>query len=416
MNSAAEHGHSTGLAMIVALIAAMVVRGALMAVGTGAFDDPDNYLPLAQSLAAGQGLMLKGRPTAYRPPLYPILLAPIVKFGGQKLIPAIAIFHLLLGAATVGMTVLAARRWGLSRGRVLVAAAIVALDPVLAWQSRFIMTETLTAFLIAAALAALTVPQWGGAVLGGAFLGLAGLSRPSMLPGAGLVIIAGLLVRPGIWQNRLARSAMMSISLILALAPWAVRNAMVFGEPVWTTTHGGYTLALANNETYYRDVLNGPPGSVWMGHEQWLWWDSVNRDTSGMSEPQADRFLRNRVFALAFAQPLTFLRASLDRLHRFWSPAPALAVYSPIVRWVTTAWTLPLWMALVFGLVRRSLWSWPQIAAPLLIAGLSFVHAVYWTDLRMRAPVVPAIALVAASAAPSTRWRRTPNYDTAADS
>ena len=49
------------------------------------------------------------------------------------------------------------------------------------------------------------------------------------------------------------------------LAPWAVRNALVLGEPVWTTTHGGYTLALANNEVYYRDVLGGSPGQVWYG-------------------------------------------------------------------------------------------------------------------------------------------------------
>ena len=62
-------------------------------------------------------------------------------------------------------------------------------------------------------------------------------------------------------------------------------------------------------------------------------------------------------------------------------------------------WTLPLWIALGLGLARRSLWRWPQIAAPLLVAGLSLVHTAFWTDLRMRAPIVPAIALVAASAA-----------------
>jgi hypothetical protein len=412
---------STGLVIVAAIIASMAIRGALMAAGTGPFDDPDNYLPLAQSLAAGQGLALKGRPTAYRPPLYPILLAPIVAFSRQRAITAIAIFHLVLGGATVGMTAVAARRWGLSWWRVSAAAWIVAIDPVLAWQCRFIMTETLTAFLSASALAALTMPRWRGSVLGAALLGLASLSRPSMLPGAVLVVFASLLVSPGGFGDRLARCGTMALSLILALAPWAIRNALIFGEPVWTTTHGGYTLALANNEVYYRDVLNGPPGGVWMGHDQWLWWDSVNRETSGMSEPQADRFLRNRVVKLAVAQPLTFLRAGLQRLGRFWSLTPAVAVYSPIVRWATAVWTLPLWIALGLGLARRSLWRWPQIAAPLLVAGLSLVHALFWTDLRMRAPIVPAIALVAVSAAlpalPSgSEGRRAETQETAGDS
>ena len=51
-----------------------------------------------------------------------------------------------------------------------------------------------------------------------------------------------------------------------------------------------------------------------MGHDQWLWWDSVNRETSGMSEPHADRFLRNRVVELAIAEPARVLRAGLQRL------------------------------------------------------------------------------------------------------
>jgi 4-amino-4-deoxy-L-arabinose transferase-like glycosyltransferase len=376
----------------------MAIRGTLMAAGTGSFDDPDNYLPLAQSLAAGQGLALDGRPTAYRPPLYPLLLAPFLTLTRPRAITGIAIFHLALGGATVAMTAVAARRWGLTRWRVIAAAWVVAIDPVLAWQSRFVMTETLTACLIASALTALTIPRWRGSVLGGALLGLASLSRPSVLPGAVLTVLAGCLVCPGAQSDRLARGGTLALAWLVVLAPWAIRNAMIFGEPVWTTTHGGYTLALANNEVYYRDVLNGPPGGVWTGHDQWLWWDSVNRETSGMSEPQADRFLRNRVVRLAVARPLTFLRAGLERLTRFWNLAPAAAVYSPVVRWATAVWTLPLWIALGLGLVRRCLWQWPQIAAPLLIAGLSLVHAFFWTDLRMRAPIVPAIALIAASA------------------
>ena len=117
-----------------------------------------------------------------------------------------------------------------------------------------------------------------------------------------------------------------------------------------------------------------------------------------MAEPEADRFLRNTVWKLAVDQPGTFLRACVSRLTRFWSPAPATAVYSPAVRWATMLWTIPLWIALVLGLGRRQLWQWPKVAAPLCVFGLTLVHTVYWTDLRMRAPIVPAIALIAAGA------------------
>ena len=140
----------------------------------------------------------------------------------------------------------------------------------------------------------------------------------------------------------------------------------IFGVPVWTTTHGGYTLALANNEVYYRDVLNGSPGAVWTGDDQWRWWDSVNRAPAGMTEPEADRFLRHTVLKLALTSPARFLRLPLA-LGRFWSLAPATAVYSPAVRWGPRSGRFRSG-ALLLGLFRRQLWQWPQVAAPLRLA------------------------------------------------
>jgi 4-amino-4-deoxy-L-arabinose transferase-like glycosyltransferase len=386
------------MSLAAVMLVAIVLRAAVMAMGTGQFDDPDNYLPLARSLAAGQGLSLRGHPTAYRPPFYPILLAPLVAIAGDDATTGLAVLHVALGAATAGLAALTAHRWGLGRARAVAAGLIVAADPVLLWQSRYVMTETPTAFLVSASLAALTLQGRAGPVVGGVMFGLAALTRPSMLPGAVLTVLAGLAIGQASWSRRLTDGLTMTLSMLAVLAPWAIRNAAVFGIPIVTTTHGGYTLALANNEVYYRDVLNGPPGRVWTGHDQWLWWDSVNRETAGMSEPDADRFMRRRALKLAIDRPADFLHASVRRLERFWSVSPALAVYSPSVRLLAAVWTIPLWVALLMGLFRRGLWTWPQVAAPLSILGLMAVHSLYWTDMRMRAPIVPAIALVAAGA------------------
>ena len=57
---------------------------------------------------------------------------------------------------------------------------------------------------------------------------------------------------------------------------------------------------------------------------------------------------------------------------------------------------MPLWVALALGLARRDTWRWPGVAAAAIILALTAVHLAYWTDLRMRAPMVPAIALIAA--------------------
>ena len=98
-------------------------------------------------------------------------------------------------------------------------------------------------------------------------------------------------------------------------------------------------------------------------------------------------------------RPLDFGRSVLARLGHFWSVAPVASVYSRGVRWATMAWTLPLWLAVLLALPRRDLWYWPRIVAPLSAIGLTLVHGFFWTDMRMRAPIVPAIALIAAGAA-----------------
>jgi hypothetical protein len=366
----------------------------------GRLEDPDNYLRLAQTLAEGRGFVWDGRPTAYRPPLYPLVLAPLVAaFGGSgpRLGWAIAVLHAALGAATVGLTARAAQRWGLAPGRVLGAALVVALDPVLVAQSRMVMTETLTAVLLAAGLVALALPGLPGAALGGLALGLSGLCRPSTLPGAGLISGVAMVAGPGSLARRLGRAAVLVLATLGVLAPWALRNARALGEPVWTTTHGGYTLALANNSTYYAEVLDGPPGAVWTGANQQRWFDAVGPTVAGLSEPAADRRLRDGALRLVRERPRDFARATAARLVRFWSVVPAGAVYPAWLQGLVAVWTVPLWVALVVGLSRRETWRWPRIGAPLMLAGLTAVHAVYWTDMRMRAPLVPAIALIALS-------------------
>ncbi len=390
---------------LVALVAAAVgVRLVVIAAGPDRLDDHDRYLSLARSLAAGRGFALDGRATAYRPPLYPILLAPMVGLLPDPALPwGVAGLHLTLGGGTVALVGWTARRWGLGPRRALVAAAVAAFDPVLVVQARSVMTETPAAFLVAATLAALTAPGLGGATCSGIGFGLAALCRPSLLPWAVATACAGLVVGPGGRKARVARGAALILATAATLAPWAARNASIFGEPVWTTTHGGYTLALANNPAYYADVLDGPPGAVWSGANQDAWFAAVSRSTAGMREPEADRALRASALAMARERPSEFARASIARLGRFWGVAPAGAVYPATVRAACAAWTVPLWVGLVVGLARPGCWRWPGVAAVAGLASLSLVHLLYWTDLRMRAPIVPAIALIVAGASPFSR-------------
>lgn len=400
-----------GWALAALIVLSVAARVAVLARGFGGLDDPDNYLPLARSVVEGRGYTLDGRPTAYRPPLYPLVLAPLVSLCGARLPWGVAGLHVLLGVGTVVLTTATARRWGLSPQRAWIAGLIVACDPVLVAQARAVMTETLGAFLVAFTLWAVANRGATGAVLGGLGFGLSALSRPSLLPGAVLTALACVLARrepdqgaasaseaPEGIVRRSGHAVLLLAATALTLAPWAWRNARLFGEPVWTTTHGGYTLLLANNPIYYDEVLHGPPGAVWSGPSQLRFIALVTAVARGSSEPQADRRLRSAALRMLVERPRDFVRASLARLGRFWGLAPAAAVYPRVWRAATALWTAPLWLALALGLLRPAVWRWPRVGAPAVVLALTCVHAVYWTDLRMRAPVVPAIALLAAGA------------------
>jgi hypothetical protein len=64
----------------------------------------------------------------------------------------------------------------------------------------------------------------------------------------------------------------------------------------------------------------------------------------------------------------------------------------------------------VFGLARlgRSRWEVPWLFGVQLCFVFTAVHAIYWSDMRMRAPLMPFVCLAAASgmAAMWQHWSR----------
>ena len=183
------------------------------------------------------------------------------------------------------------------------------------------------------------------------------------------------------------------------MSPWAIRNRVTFGHTLWTTTHGGYTLALGNNPVYYREVLHGHPGAVFSGPGQDAWWASLStlNATAPGDEFESDRAIRDHALKTIREHPADFTLAVLDRLARLWGVWPSSAVYGLGTRVATALWTIPLWLALACSFRLSQTWRWPRVTALAFLIGISAVHAVFWTDLRMRAPIVPAIALLAAS-------------------
>ncbi len=461
------------------LLFALVLRGGVLWVLRGNLAyDPDAYRQIAENLLR-HGVFAMGtgdtpQPTAYRPPLYPLVLSNLPAAGGQQIsLAKVAVLHVLLGVATVWLTWLTARRVSgaglepvakepvprgsaaaaaLTHPTVFPAAAalLVACDPLLLHQQTLVMTETLATFLAILALWCLAkfsdCRSWFWAGLSGGAIGLAVLCRPTFLPWLGLVAAAMLVVRGG-WERKLeiancklqiANCKLGSVTVLATLgrrlanlvalvgvaagviAPWVIRNQRVFGQPIATTTHGGYTLWLGNNLSFYD----------WLRHDQTgLPWDVDRSRTASHRRDESlrrvDVFFRlmsnksllaseerfNDRFHLDLARdsirkdPSGFLRACLYRISQLWSPLPHKLTANEslgrrMLRYATCAWYCG-----VFALAAVGVWRlrWQLVQPPwlwgvLLCLVFTAVHTFYWSNLRMRAPLMPFVALVAAAA------------------
>lgn len=398
-------------------------------------DDIDAYLGIAEQIAKGAGFCAPDseRPTAFRPPLYPLLLAvvelPLGRIG-------IMLLHLVLGLGTVFLVWRTGRRL-LSEPAARCAACLIALDPLLLQYSTLPMTETLCAFLAAWALSLmvpLPEPRWRQLGLG-LVLGLCILSRPTFLV-FGVLLVFGWLHQSWRRSKPLVGAGIVLLGMLAGVLPWGIRNAIVFGKFQVTTTHGGYTLLLGNNPVFYEEVVKAPWGTVWEGESLKRWQAGLEREINAANpavetEFERDRWMTRRALSHIRENPGLFLPACVHRFLWFWNAFPPQAFQdnvenlwkrfcatSGLTGWASAArfagrsayWSVVAFYFVLFGSfavglfrLRREEWSvwWPLV---LLVASFCAVHLFYWTDARMRAPVMPAIVIFAARAwfSPST--------------
>lgn len=398
------------------LLLAMLARGAYLAMTHSELHaDPDGYRLIAENLLRRGVFSRAGAngpavPTAYRPPLYPLVLSGLAR-GDRVSDRTVAVFHFVLGVATVALAWLLARQEGIPRATPL-AATLVAIDPILLNQSSLVMTETLATFLAALALVSLTrhaeARTATTAALAGASLALATLCRPTFLVMWGLGAIAiGLFA-----QTNASRRAHLLAYVgfgVLLLSPWTVRNCLELGRPIITTTHGGYTLLLGNNRFYYDHLRQAGWGEIWEADE--LQRELATTPSSAPSGLHAELRLDQRDSLLARQtireQPGMFVWASLIRVARFWSPCPQArsrdeSLGTTLLRVAVAVYYVVLFFACAAGLWPLRWWAEKPLPSGLLPWGLllcvtfTLMHAVYWSDMRMRAPLTPFLCVLAA--------------------
>jgi 4-amino-4-deoxy-L-arabinose transferase-like glycosyltransferase len=366
----------------------------------GGFTDP--FLPLTQPHAPRM-------PSAQHPPLTVLVLTPVAwATNGSQL--AMRFTIVVLGAATVLLVGLLGREIA-GEGVGLLAAGIAALYPFLWVNDGLIMSETVTALTVVAALLLayrlVRRPRLLTAAGLGAVCGLATLARAEVVLLAPL--LAGWLLlsrRLATWRSRLTSAAAVLVASGLVIGPWFGYNLTRFQDTTFVSTNDGIALLGSNcYVTYYTSAIgfttltpgqclpaNPPPGD-----------DSV-----------AARAYRDKAF--------TYMRGHLQRLPvvlaarvgRDWSlfrPQDAVSENEGRPGWVTD-WGLALYyplLALAVGgavvLWRRRAPVWPLLVPVIIVTASTLVS---YGQVRFRVEAEPVLVVLAsvAMAALFTWWRR----------
>ncbi|UDY36395.1 glycosyltransferase family 39 protein [Dermatobacter hominis] len=331
--------------------------------------DARQYVELARSLAAGDGLSSTfpggvAHATAFRPPLYPALLAVPTRIAGPDALWPGRALSLVLGLVVIALTVTYARRIAGDRAG-LVAGLAVAVAPALVANDTVTVSEPLGLLLLLGILLALLDDRWA---LAGALSGLLLLARPN----AALVVVVVAVV---LWRAVGWRRAAAAVGVcLLVVAPWAVRNAVQVGTPRLVTSDGFTLAALYGPPAIESGLFEDPTGDPWyerhgvreLERDEAAWSDRlVDLGVDGMrSNP--DAVLRRAVDGAATMLELPGHRAVEAEYVDGRDPAfrDATLVLFPILVAAGLAGTV---------LRRRDRRTWPAIAIVGTLVALSLV-------------------------------------------
>lgn len=268
--------------------------------------DSSAYMLYVQHMLRDGVFGMFGAADAFRGPGYPLFLASFVKAVGP-----IGWYHpvlqaqVLLGTATVALTMALAREW-LPRPWALAAGVLMAFQAHHIAATAFLLTEVLFGFLVVLALwltvVALRKRSTGLAALAGAAFGVGYLVNP-------MAALFPFVLLALFWRAGLARAGgVLLLVSLLAVGGWSARNTLSHAR---NDTRAGMNLVQGSWPLYHKAANNrfSVPDAARV-------FDAINAEVDLMkANPRAgmasmlDRFRR---------EPGTYVRWYLSKPYLLW--------------------------------------------------------------------------------------------------
>ncbi len=401
------------------LIAAVLRVGAVHYANTHAdkfmWPDSERYLQAAGNVAAGYGPIVSPSNRTGVDPGYPLLLSwPMRIWSGDldKVAAAARWINVAAGLATIIFTAHLGRLlFGSLAG--LVAAGILAVQPIQVYFHALVLTEVIYTTLLIGSLYALARYMLSGGVVNlfscAIGLGLATLIRSSglflpvlLLP---LIVYAGYRQLSGQGGLRGAAAALVTFCVCYGcvLMPAAYRNYRVLGAFVPVRTGVGESLLESVGPW-----ADGGPGMQKIHRPEY---------PDGANEYIRDRMDQAAAIGYIKQDPNRFLRLAGNKFLRTWNVRMNLSDYrSPIYDLLAILSTVPVFVLAVPGWLRHrgQVSRWFLLLVPALY--FTLLHMVFVGSVRYRYPAMPAIMVLAGAALVTARKDERTGQGSAADS
>jgi hypothetical protein len=267
-------------------------------------------------------------PTAYCMPLFPLLAALLIRIFGLGSSAAFALSCFGSAGASLGYALLPilGRNCSLNRWVGISAGLYGALLPVNFWSQTGGEWEAPFTLLTLVWLASVVAKYWGKAeftLKGGALCGIAAAVATLFSPNT-ILILGMWSICAFIWfsKNRLAvvrYFATACLIVLVALAPWAIRNRIVLGRWLLTRSNFGVNLHISNNSIASSDAEINVHNPTWQVLNPY-----INPEerlmVKQMGEVAYDEAKKEQAIQWIQANPKRFWELTLERIILFWFP------------------------------------------------------------------------------------------------
>lgn len=350
------------------------------------YHDELEYYAIAINLVEGKGFSLDGiTPTAYRPPVYPALLAVCLYVSGGILLAKI------LNVAFIFLSALCYSKIAsrLSDGSRVYVPLLFLMYPVVTYSATTLYPQLFGMLLLGWIF--LIILEQGecvaGAIKAGSILGVLILAIPGFMLCAPVISLGFLCAQGTVIRQKIISSVWCLLVCMLVVSIWSARNYYHFGEIIPVSTNSGVNLLLGNSD--YATANSGVNADI----------SKYQDEAKAMNEVEKDAYYKDQAIEWIKNNPEKAMTLYLKKVANYFNYQLNLATKSQDSAYknaiMFASYYLILLMTIARLLTGKNISGFEKFLYFFYVSN-AFLAAVFFTRIRFRIPFDGVIILLAA--------------------